>query len=125
VPLLVKTAREPLQVGHDVVEAGSIVILNFYGLQRHARWWRAPDQFDPDRFAANSGEPAHQYAFVPFNSGPRVCIGASFAMLELIIVLATLLQHLRFSAIPDTARAPELRISLRPHSDMTVQVRER
>ena len=63
------------------------VMLPIYALHRHHLLWDRPDAFDPDRFLTSPG----RYAFLPFGAGPRICIGASFALQEAVIILSTLL----------------------------------
>src|SRR5215469_901496 len=49
--------------------------------------WDNPNAFDPDRFATDRVKTRSRYAFLPFGGGPRVCIGAGFAMIEAAIIL--------------------------------------
>ncbi|WP_436023848.1 cytochrome P450 [Trinickia sp. LjRoot230] len=60
-------------------------------LHRHRRLWQNPDAFDPSRFLPNAPA-APQFAYLPFGTGPRVCIGAQFALAEATLVIARLLQ---------------------------------
>jgi cytochrome P450 len=65
-------------------------------LHRHNRFWQDPDVFDPSRFMPGAPPPP-RFAFLPFGTGPRVCVGAQFALTEATIVLATLLSRLRIT----------------------------
>jgi cytochrome P450 len=79
------------------------------------RWFPDPDAFDPDRFAAGREEQIPACAYLPFGAGPRMCIGYSFAMTEMTLLTAMLLQ--RFTLAPAAGQeAPELdvKMSLRP-----------
>jgi cytochrome P450 len=67
------------------------------------RCGQAPDAFDPARFADARAVPRFQY--LPFGDGPRICIGASFALQEAVIILATLLARFRFAAVPGQIRS--------------------
>jgi cytochrome P450 len=60
-------------------------------LHRHRRYWRDPDAFDPTRFLPDSPQPP-RFAYLPFGAGPRVCVGAQFALAEATLVLAMLMQ---------------------------------
>jgi cytochrome P450 len=74
----------------------SIVMIAPWVLHRHKRMWRDPDVFDPSRFMPDAPPPP-RFAFLPFGTGPRVCVGAQFALTEAAIVLATLLPRLQLA----------------------------
>jgi cytochrome P450 len=63
-------------------------------LHRHRARWHAPDAFDPERFAPGA-RPPDRYAYLPFGAGPRICVGAQFALTEATLVLARLLKTFR------------------------------
>ena len=83
-----------------------------YALGRHRDLWEEPDAFRPERFKDRKA--IDRYAYLPFGDGPRVCIGASFALQEAVIVLATLLSRFRFSAVKGRTPDPKMLITLRP-----------
>lgn len=103
-------ARDEL-CGRDVLP-GDTVILPIYALHRHHSLWQDPDQFDPTRFA--DPKAIDRYAYLPFGDGPRICIGANFALQEAVIILSTLLARFRFSAIPGKSPKPVMILTLRP-----------
>ena len=65
-------------------------------LHRHELLWERPAEFDPMRFDPSNGERRDKYQYLPFGAGPRVCVGANFAMMQAQIILATLIQRFRF-----------------------------
>ena len=73
-------------------------------LHRHRRLWRAPEAFDPARFLPPA-EPPDRFAYLPFGAGPRVCVGAQFALIEATLVLAKLARALRIE-LADPAGRP-------------------
>ena len=119
---LSRTARIHDSLGGREVLPGDTVMLPIYALHRHHLLWDDPDAFDPDRFAP--GVTRDRFAFLPFGAGPRICIGASFALQEAVIILATLVARLRFDL---TARQPQPRmiLTLRPHGGLWLSVRAR
>jgi cytochrome P450 len=96
------------------------VILPIYALHRHRLLWEDADAFRPDRFADPKAVPRFQY--LPFGDGPRICIGASFALQEAVIVLATLLARFRFSLIPGKNPKPVMILTLRPEGGVWLRV---
>lgn len=88
------------------------VFLPIWALHRHEMLWDKPELFDPGRFDATHGEKRDRYQYLPFGAGPRVCVGADFAMMQAQIILATLIGRFRFRpSLPE------------PHPVMTMTVR--
>jgi cytochrome P450 len=92
--MLVRQAIEKDQVGDVAIPRGSVVTVAPWVLHRHRRLWRDPDAFDPSRFLPDAPSPP-RYAYLPFGAGPRVCVGALFAITQATVVLATLMQAFR------------------------------
>lgn len=101
------------------VRPGDTVMLPVYALHRNHLLWPDPHRFDPSRFEKRGFD---RYAFLPFGDGPRICIGASFAMQEAVIILATLLARHRFSLVPHRAPKPVLILTLRPEGGVWLMV---
>ncbi|MDE2912806.1 MAG: cytochrome P450 [Paracoccaceae bacterium] len=105
--------------GRDIRQ-GDTIILPIYALHRHHQLWDRPDSFDPDRFS--NGRPVDRFAYLPFGDGPRVCIGASFALTEAVIILATLISRFRFRRLPGPGPKPVMILTLRPHGGIHLEV---
>jgi unspecific monooxygenase len=85
------------------IAAGTTVLIAPWVLHRHRRLWRDPDRFDPSRFMPEA--PAvPRFSYLPFGAGPRVCVGAQFAMAEATLALAALVRAFRFNL--DDIRPP-------------------
>lgn len=104
-PLLVRSAAETQYLGDFRVSRGQPVVVATYAMQRHRRHWHDPDTFDPDRFAAGA---APSPAYMPFGTGPRMCIAAQFALTELSVIMARLLRDWRLEPA-----GPEPQVTLR------------
>ncbi|MEM6740946.1 MAG: cytochrome P450 [Pseudomonadota bacterium] len=117
---LSRMAREQDELGGSTVLPGDTVSVPVYAVHRHKALWEAPDAFRPDRFLGKS--PAPRYAYLPFGDGPRICIGARFALQEAIIILATLISRFRFRAVPGKVPEPTLIITLRPEGGVWLEV---
>ncbi|MBT29914.1 cytochrome P450 [Thalassobius sp. S69A] len=117
--LVSRTAQKPDILGGRTIQPGDTVILPFYALHRNHLLWDAPDAFHPDRFADRKS--IARFTYLPFGDGPRICIGASFALQEAVIILATLLAQYRFTAIPGRAPKPVMILTLRPEGGVWLQ----
>ena len=92
--VILRAARERDEVAGVPVRPGDIIEISPWVLHRHRRRWTDPDTFDPERFMPGS-PPVDRYTYMPFGAGPRVCIGAHFALTEAALVLSRLLKAFR------------------------------
>lgn len=100
-----REALRDLEIGGARIPAGAQLLLSQWVVHRDARWFDAPEEFRPDRWLDGRAASLHRYAYFPFGGGPRVCIGNHFAMLEAVLILATLLQRIEITAAPETELA--------------------
>ncbi|MFF7992411.1 cytochrome P450 [Kitasatospora xanthocidica] len=120
--LISRRAVDEDTVGGYHVEPGTLVCVSQWVLHRHPDYWDAPDAYRPDRFDG-AGLPSHLY--LPFGGGDRICVGQHFAMLEAVLVLATLLQSVRLELVEGFPVEPEALVTLRPKHGMTMIARPR
>jgi cytochrome P450 len=116
--LVVRTACETIDLGPLCVPKGGYLFFSPWLLHRRGSSWSEPDDFRPERWL--SGEKPEKGAYLPFISGPRKCIGDTFALMEMTLVMATLLQRVRFSAQASAPVLPQPLVTLRPASPMWV-----
>lgn len=95
------------------IPAGAKLMLNIYGLQRHAAYWPEPQRFDPERFAPEQEASMPKFAYLPFGAGPRKCIGEPLAMMEAQMILAAIVQRYRLRLLPDRPVVPDTAFVLR------------
>jgi cytochrome P450 len=105
------------------VPAGSLVVVSPWILHHHRSLWQNPEQFDPERFAAD--RPRARFSYLPFGGGPRICIGASLAMAEATLILAMIAQRYRLRLVPDQKIDLRLRVTLRPKDGIRMRVERR
>jgi cytochrome P450 len=117
---LSRTARKADTILGREIRPGDTVMLPVYALHRNRLLWDDPDRFDPDRFA--DPKAVDRFAYLPFGDGPRICIGASFALQEAVIILATLLARFRFTRVPGKDPKPVLILTLRPEGGVWLEV---
>lgn len=124
-PLIPRIAAEDVTVGGETVAARTPVYVPVYAIHRHRLIWHDPESFDPDRFSPERSKGRHRGAYLPFGAGPRICIGASFAQVEAVVIFATLMRALRFMPVPGHRPKPNTRLTLRPDGGMPMRVARR
>lgn len=116
-PLLFRMALEPDRLLDVDVPVGSIVIIAPWIVHRHRKLWDRPEAFMPDRFERKEREYLAGGAYLPFGAGPRICIGAAFALTEASIMMATLLSQVRLTLDDDRDLEPRSMITTSPSID--------
>lgn len=117
--LISRTAQQHDTLCDREILPGDTVILPIYALHRNHLLWSDPDAFRPERF--KDRKPIPRYAYLPFGDGPRICIGASFALQEAVIILVTLLSRHRFTPIAGRTPEPVMILTLRPEGGVWLQ----
>jgi len=115
-----RTPTEPISLGGYDLEPGDRLFIMPYIMHRHPDYWDAPTEFRPERFEDDDNIP--DYAYFPFGGGPRVCIGASFAMMEAVLLLATMAQQFRWTLLKEQTVTPEPLLTLRPSPGINVRL---
>ncbi len=110
---LVRAAIGPDQAGEVAIPKGAILMISPWVLHRHRRLWRDPDAFDPSRFLPGAPAPP-RFAYLPFGAGPRVCVGAQFALAEATLVLAAMIQAFEIGLDGDQRVMPTPIITTQP-----------
>ena len=118
-------ARQPLEdltLGPCEFSRGDVIVVPIWCLHRHEKIWDEPMGFDPDRFAPDAVKARHRYAYMPFGAGPRICLGMSFAMLEMTTLLASFVRAFRFTTVPGHRVAIDARFTTRPKGGMPLLI---
>ena len=121
-PIIVRDILNDMEFDGVSVPAGTIGIIPIYAIHRHRSYWSDPDRFDPSRFSPDRKSKPSRFQFMPFGAGPRICIGAAFAMLEATIMLATFVRAARFAVEPDFTPQPSGQMFLLPKHGMPMRV---
>jgi cytochrome P450 len=121
VGLLARTALAKDELCGRQVEPNDIVFLPIWALHRHELWWERPEQFDPGRFAGENRVKMNRYQYLPFGAGPRVCVGANFAMMQARIILASLVQNFRFTPAAPSPH-PVMMMTVRPEPGIFLDI---
>ena len=111
-------------LGHRI-PAGATVLIVPWLLHRKPSVWENPDRFQPERFSPERSAARPRFAYIPFGAGPRVCIGAAFAMEEALLALAMIAQRYRLHLKPGHPVEPQGLITLRPRYGLRMLLERR
>lgn len=117
-----RVTTERVDIADYTLPADAEVLLSVWSLHRDERFYDDPLRFNPDRWEQTTPQ-TQEYAFIPFGSDPRICIGRHFARLEMKAVLATIGQRFRVDAEDDIEVAP--RMTTQPAGAVPIQIHER
>jgi cytochrome P450 len=120
-----RMATDADRAGSVDIEAGTTIIAFLYGVHHAPRHWPDPERFDPDRYGAEGPKPNRDFTYLAFGAGPRGCIGAQYAMLQMLMVLSELLRRYDFDLVSATPIEMQPMIILRPRGGVPVVVRHR
>ncbi|MGF1478599.1 MAG: cytochrome P450 [Cyanophyceae cyanobacterium] len=113
-PLIARKVETDDVVGDYHFPARMQIIVSSYVTHRHPKYWDNPDRFDPDRFLSVLSASLPRSTYIPFSDGAHRCIGDQFALMEMKLVLATILQHFKLSLSLGQKVAMDPNITLRP-----------
>jgi len=120
-----RTVLSEFELGGYRIPRGANVVLSQWVMHRDGRFFSDPEKFDPDRWLPENAEALPRYAYFPFGAGPRGCIGSSFAMMEAIVLLATIAQKFRLLVLPGHPVVPMPSVTLRPKHGIRVTIQQR
>ncbi|UXU90992.1 cytochrome P450 [Burkholderia sp. S-53] len=120
--LISRRAARPITLGAWQFPARTMFMLPLQLMQRDPRWFPEPDAFRPERFADDATAPPRG-AYMPFGTGPRVCLGQHLAMTEMTVVAAMVLQRFALS-VPHGMTPPRavLNVTLRPEQPLHLTI---
>lgn len=107
-----------LEVEKAFLPAGTLVLVNIYGIHRSPKLFREPERFLPDRFMPANDALIPKRAYMPFGTGPRTCIGNHFAMIEARLALAAMTRRARLERTTADPIIADALLTLRPRGLM-------
>ncbi|BBZ14121.1 cytochrome P450 [Mycobacterium branderi] len=122
--ILARRAVEDDVIDGHHIRAGTTVIIPIHHIHHDPRWWPNPEDFDPTRFL-NGGGARPRSAYLPFGGGRRICIGQSFALMEMVLMAAIMSQRFTFDLVPGHPVELEATLTLRPKRGVHVIGRKR
>jgi cytochrome P450 len=95
VPLTIRAAYEATEIGGASVNPGDLTLISIRNIHRHPDYWQEPTAFKPERFLPENKASLNRNAYMPFLTGPHMCIGNHFALIEGQLLLAMMVQKFR------------------------------
>lgn len=124
-PSINRAAIDDDRVGATIIPAGTTVLVMPWVLHRHRVLWEQPDAFIPARFLPGNREKIGRFQYLPFGAGPRICIGATFALQEAVIALGVLMHRFRFDCTDETNPWPVQKLTVQPEGGLPMRVTAR
>jgi cytochrome P450 len=122
---LARTAARDCEIAGYRIPTGANVVMSQWIMHRDPRFYDNPDQFTPERWFTEASQHLPRFAYFPFGGGSRLCIGASFAMMEAVLLLAAIAQKFHFDLVPGHPIVPLPSITLRPKHGIRMTLCER
>ena len=123
-----RNAMHDVELGGVRIKKGSMIAISRYALHRNTDYWDDPETFNPDRFdeeSSNNNNASSSFAYQPFSSGPRVCIGRHFAMMEMMIILCSILQKYKLRVDPHYNHKVATNLTMEPKGGLPVILERR
>jgi cytochrome P450 len=117
-----REAASEAQIGDVTVPKGCVILISQWVMHRSPRYFDNPEVFQPERWENDLEKKLPRGVYIPFGDGPRVCIGKGFALMEAVLLLATISQRFEIDLVPDAPIVPQPSITLRPEKGISVRI---
>lgn len=122
--LIARVAIADVTIGDYRLKTGNVAVICPYVTHRHPRYFPDPEQFRPERFAPGYEQSIPRYAFFPFSGGPHNCPGQAFAMMEAVLILASIAQRFRLVLVPGQSIEMDPLVTMRVKHGVRMTVQE-
>jgi cytochrome P450 len=120
--ILARTSIAPCTIGGYDFPTGSTIIMAQWVMHRDARYFDDPEAFRPERWLDGLEDRLPAGAYFPFGDGPRRCIGQNFALMEAVLVIATVAQKFQLQLVAGQKIVPEALVTLRPRNGIRMRI---
>lgn len=125
VPLTVRAAYEDTEIDGIPVPQGMGALIAIHNIHRHPEFWPDADEFKPERFLPENKAKLNRNAYMPFLTGPHMCIGNNFALMEGQLLLAMMAQRYHVREVPNQTVQRQVAITMRPKGGLWVRFEKR
>ncbi len=123
--VLAREAVEDCEVGGYPIRTGETILMSPWVVHRDPRFFEEPEVFNPNRWENGLAKRLHPYVYFPFGGGSRMCIGKAFAMMEMVLILASVFQKFRMTLLPDQTIIPNSSMTLYPKYGINMLLEKR
>lgn len=120
-----RIAMEDVEISGYTIPKGTFIFLSPWIVHHDPRWYKEPNSFVPERWLKEKSELPARETYIPFGGGPHICLGNGLAMMEAVLLLATLLQRYHVAVLPEHKVEIELSGTLRPKNGLQATLTER
>ncbi|MEH2294095.1 cytochrome P450 [Nostoc sp.] len=113
-------ASRDCEIGGYYVPAGCTIFMSQWVMHHSDRYFEQPQAFNPERWAGDLEKQLPRGVYLPFGNGPRTCIGKSFALMESVLLLATIAQKFKMVLVANQSLVPQPTITLQPQNGIKV-----
>lgn len=122
---LARTVMSDIELAGYTVPKGANIVMSQWIMHRDPKYFPDPEKFVPERWLGEKLRKLPRFAYFPFGGGPRQCIGAAFAQMEAVLLLATIAQRFELRAVPDPPVTPVPSFTLRPKRGIPMRIERR
>ena len=122
---IAREVKQPFEAGGYLIPEHANVVMSQWIMHRDRRFFSEPEEFQPNRWMTGSCQKLPRFAYFPFGGGPRQCIGAGFAMMEAVLLLATIASQFRMQAVENHPIVPVPSFTLRPKHGIRIVLTKR
>jgi unspecific monooxygenase len=122
--LIARAASGPDLIADMPIKKNDVILIAPWLLHRHEKLWRDPNAFIPERFMPPA-PPPDRFSYLPFGAGPRICIGAHFALVEATLALAKIIGAFRVSLVDKEPVIPVGVVTTQPHRSPMFRIASR
>jgi cytochrome P450 len=122
VPFTARTAVGAASLGGGEIPKGGVVLLAINNIHRHPEFWDDPETFRPERFTPEAKAARNKLAYMPFLSGPHLCIGNNFALMEGQLLLAIMAQRYEPRLVSEIPAQRDVAVTMRPKGGLPVRL---
>ncbi|MCB9008361.1 MAG: cytochrome P450 [Ardenticatenaceae bacterium] len=123
--LITRRAIEADTLLGEPIPANALIIMSPFTTHRHPAFWEKPDVFHPEHFLPDVEKARPRYAYFPFGGGQRMCIGDSFAKVEMGLVVTAVYQKYRLKLLPNHPVLPNPLVTIRPKHGLMMTLHRR
>ncbi len=120
---LIRDVESDIAVDGHALTGGFTAVLSLYAMHRNRRWWDEPDRFRPERFLTEMATIRRRSVWLPFGTGPRGCVGSTFARSEMVRFLGAAVDRFELVARPEAPMTCRVDFVLRPAGRSAVSLR--